>query len=109
MRFAFLISGAFGFFLVGGVGLASGRDFEPLLRDAALACLLCAFVGRWFWSGLEQAFAHTLAARRAEAEAAEAAATAPAPAATPPAKTAAPARPVPAAVPVPASASVPRR
>lgn len=100
MRFAFLFSGACGFFLVVGVGLASGRDVEPLLRDGALACLLCALVGRWFWSGLEQAFARTLAARRAEAEAAEAAA-APAPASNPPAKTANPARPVPAPAPVP--------
>lgn len=107
MRFAFLFSGAFGFFLVGGVGLASGRDFEPLLRDAAIACLLCAFVGRWFWSGLERAFAHTLAERRAEAEAAEA--SAPAPVADSPAKPASPSRPVPAGAPVPAAAPASRR
>ncbi len=73
MRFAFLISGIAGCLLVGLVGLASGRDFEPVLRDAALACLVCAFVGRWFWGGLERAFAETLAVRRAAAEAAEAA------------------------------------
>lgn len=104
MRFAFLFSGVFGFLLVGGVGLASGRDFEPLLRDAAIACLLCGFVGRWFWSGLERAFALTLAQRRAEAEAAEASAAAPA--APPPAS---PPRPAPAGAPVPAAAPASRR
>ncbi len=85
MRFAFLVSGAFGFFLVLAVGLGSGRDLEPVLRDAAVACLLSAFVGRWFWRGLEIAFARTLPERRAALEAAEAEAAAPAPApATPP-------------------------
>jgi hypothetical protein len=67
MRFAFLVSGAFGFLLVGAVGLASGRDFEPVLRDAALACLAFAFVGRWFWGALEKAFAQSLAAHHAAA------------------------------------------
>lgn len=100
MRFAFLLSGAFGFFLVAAVGLASGRDIELVLRDAAVSCLLCAFVGRWFWHGLETAFAHTLAANRDAAEAAAepppatpAVATAPAAKPAPPAKP--PASPVP--------------
>ena len=69
MRFAFLFSGAFGFVLVGAVGLGSGRDLEPVLRDAALACLAFAFVGRWFWRGLEKAFARALADRHAAARA----------------------------------------
>lgn len=72
MRFAFLLSGAAGFALVVLVGLGSGRDIDPVLRDAAVACVLCGFVGRWFWRGLESAFVQTLAARRAAAEAAEA-------------------------------------
>ena len=85
MRFAFLVSGVFGFLLVGAVGLASGRDFEPVLRDAALACLVFAFVGRWFWRALENAFAQSLAARHAaaRAEPGPSAAVAPAPPASP--------------------------
>jgi hypothetical protein len=77
MKFAFLLSGAGGFLLVALVGLASGRGLEPVLRDAALACLACGFVGRWFWRGLERAFVETLSARRSAAAAAEEA-TAPA-------------------------------
>lgn len=97
MRFAFLLSGAFGFLLVTAVGLGSGRVLDLVLRDAAVACLLSAFVGRWFWTGLESAFAQTLAARHAEAEAAEAAAAAATPAPPPPAarRPAAPAQPAP--------------
>ena len=102
MKFAFLLSGALGFFLVSVVGLGSGRDLEPVLRDAALACLVCAFVGRWFWSALETAFARALAERRAAAEAAEAAEIAAQAAAPSPASAPAGARP-PAAVPAKAA------
>jgi len=120
MKFAFLFSGAFGFLLVTAVGLASGRLLDLVLRDAAVACLLAAIVGRWFWTGLEKAFAQTLATRRAEAEAAEEAAEAAvaaaaaasrrpqaaSPSATPASKTpasAAPAAKAPPAAPKPAA------
>jgi hypothetical protein len=72
MRFAFFLSGACGFALVALVGLAAERQIDGVLRDAALGCLLAAYVGRWFWHGLETAFAETLFARRAAAEEAEA-------------------------------------
>ncbi len=107
MKFAVLSFGAAGFFIVALTGLASGRAPDLVLRDGALACLLTAWVGRWFWRNLETAFAQTLDARRAAAQAAEeaeaAAAQAPTPA--PAAKSAAP-RPstVPAAAPAPATA-----
>lgn len=110
MKFAFLLSGVGGFLLVAMVGLASGRGFEPVLRDAALACLACGFVGRWFWLGLERAFAATLAERRAaEAAAEEAAANAAAPAVAPtPARPAAGSRiPAPASPPVPGAPRAP--
>jgi len=113
MRFAFLLSGAFGFFLVAAVGLGSGRDLEPVLRDAAVACLLAAFVGRWFWQGLETAFARTLADRHAaleaaEAEAAASAAAAPAPSPRVSAAPAKPASPAPKS-PAPALSGAARR
>lgn len=112
MRFAFLLSGAGGFCLVVIVGLASDRDIDPVLRDASIACLLCAFVGRWFWQGLESAFARTLADRRAAAEAAEAEAQ-PAPAGVPAAAaraaTSAAKPTVPARPPAPAAAAPSRR
>jgi hypothetical protein len=74
MRFAFFIAGLAGFALVALVGFGAERPPDLVLRDAALACLLCAFVGRWFWQGIETAFARSLELRRAEAEAAEEAA-----------------------------------
>jgi hypothetical protein len=87
MKFAFLLSGAFGFVLVTAVGLASDRALDLVLRDAALACLATAWLGRWFWRRLDEAFALTLAARRAAARARDAAqpAQAPAPAMASPA------------------------
>ena len=88
MRFAFLLSGAFGFLLVLAVGLASDRALDLVLRDAALGCLATAWLGRWFWRRLDHAFALTLAARRASAEA------------TPPGETT-PAAPAPATIAAP--------
>lgn len=71
MKYAVLCFGAAGFAIVAATGLAHGRALDLVLRDAALACLLTAWVGRWFWTVLESAFAQTLAARRAAALAAE--------------------------------------
>lgn len=71
MKYAVLCFGAAGFAIVAATGLAHGRALDLVLRDAALACLLTGWVGRWFWSVLESAFTQTLAARRAAAEAAE--------------------------------------
>jgi hypothetical protein len=73
MKYAFLFSGVCGFVLVGAVGYWAERPFDLVLRDAALACLGSALVGRWFWTVLDRAFATTLEARRADAEAAAAA------------------------------------
>jgi hypothetical protein len=73
MKYAFLFSGVSGFLLVAVVGYLADRQFDLVLRDAALACLGSALVGRWFWSVLDRAFASTLEVRRAAAEAAHAA------------------------------------
>ena len=72
MKYAFLFSGVCGFVLVAGVGYYADRQFDLVLRDAALACLGSALVGRWFWSVLDRAFAATMEVRRAAAEAAHA-------------------------------------
>jgi hypothetical protein len=72
MRYVFLFSGVCGFVLVAGVGYFAERPFDLVLRDAALACLASALVGRWFWSVLDRAFASTMEVRRAAAEAAHA-------------------------------------
>jgi hypothetical protein len=88
MKFALLVSGAVGFAVVAATGVAADRQPDLILRDAALGCLAMAFIGRWFWRVVEGAFAETMNARRAAAEAAEAEAAAAKPAAsTPPAKT----------------------
>ncbi len=76
MKAFVLGSGAVGFAAVTFAGVSAGRLPELVLRDAALACLATAVVGRWFWGVLDRAFAETVAARRAAAEAAEAAAEA---------------------------------
>ena len=73
MRYVFLFSGVCGFVLVAAVGYYAERPFDLVLRDAALACLGSALVGRWFWSVLDRAFAATLEVRRAAVAAAQAA------------------------------------
>jgi thiamine monophosphate synthase len=73
MKYFVLGAGALGFAVVAIAGYTAERLPDLVLRDAALACLVTAFVGRWFWSVLERAFADTVAVRRAIAEAAEAA------------------------------------
>jgi pyruvate/2-oxoglutarate dehydrogenase complex dihydrolipoamide acyltransferase (E2) component len=112
MKFAFLLSGAVGFAIVALTGYNAGRQPDLVLRDAALACLGMAILGRWFWGIVDRSFAHALHARiaaeqAAEAAAAEAAAEAKARAANPPpASTAksspAATRPAPAPAPAPA-------
>jgi hypothetical protein len=76
MKYAVLSSGAFGFVVVAVAGFTADRPADLVLRDAALACLATAFLGRWFWGVLDRAFADTVTARRAAAEAAELAAEA---------------------------------
>lgn len=94
MKFAFLAGGFTGFALAAIVGLTAGRDADLVLRDAAMACLAGAFLFRWFWSVLINAFVVTARARHAAAIAEEEARAAAQPAT--PAPVAAPANGAPA-------------
>ncbi len=76
MRFAFLLSGALGFAIVAITGYNAEREPDLILRDAALACLGMAMLGRWFWGIVDRSFAHAMHARIAAERAAEEAATA---------------------------------
>jgi hypothetical protein len=71
MKFAFLAGGFTGFALAAVVGLTAGRDADLVLRDAAIACLVGAFLFRWFWSVLINAFVVTARAKQAAAIAEE--------------------------------------
>jgi hypothetical protein len=70
MQFIVLLFGALGFSLVMVAGFSAGRQPDLVLRDAALGCLAAAIVGKWFGHVIDQAFAQTLAATRAEQQAA---------------------------------------
>jgi hypothetical protein len=76
MKFAFLISGALGFALAALAGFSADRAIDLVLRDAAVACLVTALAGRWFWQVVDRAFSETVVARKVAAEAAAAAAEA---------------------------------
>lgn len=95
MKYVFLLSGAAGFAIVAVSGYSAERPIDLVLRDASLACLGTALVGRWFWRVLDRAFAESLAARRAieqaASDAAKDAAPAPAPVSARAASAAAPA------------------
>ena len=69
MQFIVLLFGALGFSLVMVTGFSAGRQPDLVLRDAALGCLAAAIVGKWFGHVIDQAFAQTLAAARAEQQA----------------------------------------
>jgi hypothetical protein len=64
MRYAFLTGGFCGFILAGIAGLMADRASEAVLRDAALSCLVSAFLFRWFWSVVVKVFIETAHQRR---------------------------------------------
>ncbi len=69
MRTVMLWGGSAGFFLAAGAGFAADRPLDLVLRDAALACVLGAWLLRWWWSQLERALTDTMEIRRRRAEA----------------------------------------
>lgn len=71
MKFVFLAGGFVGFALTALAGLGAGRDAALVLRDAAIGCLVCALLFRWFWSVVVKALAETVERRRQEAADAE--------------------------------------
>lgn len=69
MKSIFLAGGFAGFALALIAGITAGREPDLVLRDAAIACLVGAWVFRWFWSVVVKAMTEMVAARRAAAEA----------------------------------------
>jgi hypothetical protein len=82
MKFIFLSGGFIGFALVTAAGLGAGREAGLVWRDAAIGCLVGAFLFRWFWSAVLKALVETAERRRQEALAAETKPAAPASVAT---------------------------
>ena len=85
MRYAFLIGGFVGFSLAALAGFLADRPGEIVFRDAAISCLVAAFLFRWFWSVVIKAFIEAAHQRRqqAAAQAAKADEQAAAPSGTP--------------------------
>ncbi len=64
MRYAFFIGGFTGFMLTALAGFLAGRASEVVFRDAAIGCLVAAFLFRWFWSVVVKAFIEAAHLRR---------------------------------------------
>ena len=69
MRYAFFIGGFTGFMLTAFAGFLAGRASEVVFRDAAIGCLVAAFLFRWFWSVVVKAFVEAAHQRRQQAAA----------------------------------------
>jgi len=73
MRYAFFIGGFSGFLLAALAGFLADRPGEIVVRDAAISCVVAAFLFRWFWSVIIKAFVEAAHLRRRETAAAAAA------------------------------------
>ncbi len=72
MRTIFLAGGFVGFAVVACVGaFAGGRTWEFIFRDAAIGCLIGAFLFRWLWGIYIGVLGHTIKVKRAERQAHE--------------------------------------
>ena len=56
MRYAFFVGGFAGFLVTAVAGFLADRPTEAVFRDAAIGCLVVAFLFRWFWSVLVKVF-----------------------------------------------------
>lgn len=56
MRYAFFLGGFIGFLLTALAGFLADRPSEIVFRDAAISCVVAAFLFRWFWSVVVKAF-----------------------------------------------------
>jgi hypothetical protein len=70
MRHAFFLGGLIGFMLTAVAGLLSERPGEVVFRDAAIGCVVSAFLFRWFWSVVVKAFIEAAHLHRQQAAAA---------------------------------------
>lgn len=67
MRYAFLTGGFIGFALTALAGFLADRPGEIVFRDAAISCVVAAFLFRWFWSVVVKAFVEAAHQRRQQA------------------------------------------
>ena len=70
MRYAFFLGGLVGFMLTAVAGFLSERSGEVVFRDAAIGCVVSAFLFRWFWSVVVKAFIEAAHLHRQQAAAA---------------------------------------
>ncbi len=70
MRYAFFLGGLIGFMLTALAGFLADRPGEIVFRDAAISCLVAAFLFRWFWSVVVKAFIEAAHLHRQQAAAA---------------------------------------
>lgn len=76
MKFIFLTGGFAGFALTAATGFLVGREPDLVLRDSAIASIVCAFLFKWFWRVFVKALTEAVTAKRAADAATEAAAQA---------------------------------
>jgi hypothetical protein len=76
MKFVFLAGGFAGFLAAGATGWSAEHSAQRTFLDAAVGCLVGAYLFRWFWTVLVGGIRETIMIRHAAATAA-AAATAP--------------------------------
>ncbi len=70
MRYIFLLGGACGFVVAGGVSFFADHSAHRMLLDAALGALAGGMLFRWFWSVLVRGLRETLLSRHAAKQAA---------------------------------------
>lgn len=64
MRNIFLLGGCCGFLLAGATGWGAGHAPDRLLLDAAVGCVIGAFLFRWFWTVLIRGIRETILERQ---------------------------------------------
>ena len=72
MKFDFLAGGFAGCLLAGIAGFLADRAADRIFLDAALGCLVGAFLFRWFWTVLVRGIRETILIRHAATTAAAA-------------------------------------
>lgn len=74
MKFVFLAGGFAGFLATGATGWMADHSAQRIFLDAAVGCLVGAYLFRWFWTVLVSGIRETIMIRHAAATAAAAAA-----------------------------------
>jgi len=71
MKYIFLAGGFAGFLSAGLTSFWVGHQFDRILFDAAVGCLVGALLFRWFWTVLVHGIRETILQRHAAATAAK--------------------------------------